>query len=63
MKNNKKNCVICSNTRNNNLKLCKDCMLIKDFIRLKGIDIILDFIKNNNINLNTKIFLPSAPLY
>lgn len=69
MKNNKKACVMCSNSRFSNLKLCKDCQRVRDFIRLYGIKILMDFIEQTKVDIDKinfvdkKICFPSAPSY
>lgn len=68
MKNNRKSCVMCSNSRFSTLKLCKDCQHIRDFIRLYGIKILMDFIHQTKIDIDKINFLdknkyPSAPNY
>lgn len=54
---------MCSMSRFSNLKLCKDCTKIRDYIRLYGIKILMDFIEQSKVDIDKRVCFPSAPNY
>lgn len=62
-KNELKQCVICSNRRYLNTKLCKQCDDIKKFIREYGIRCIIVFMDYYKTEVKTIEYKPSAPYY
>lgn len=54
MKNEKKNCVMCSNIRGNKTsKICHECVKIKLFIHKYGMDAIQEYIDKYKIEKKT----------